>query len=494
VQLLILDLDNKVDNATRNAAKNEYRVVIAHNGSTVFTGYALNTVDRSNYLDKFNRFTLFCTDGLTTLKDIDNDYSGFQQLGDFFVNLLGDVGFNLNVNIVMDREHQGASAPGGILPNVIRIDVDEYTHIDKEQPSKYDLLIRLLDEFNLQIFQEENEWWIMQRGIRDSSSLTKYTWSSSSWSSSSFDPTHTINSEDLRKEETNRRSWRPLSRVERVFAIQETVFNLLNEGFDNFTAAVPDHWEVTAGAVDELSSAVSLDDKTSVLEQSTDRILRGGDQLSLSYDLTYFVISNPPETWSVGLIQIIAERLNDGTLYYNSGGSWTTTPVFVGDFQANQSNPSSSYDVNSSVTSSALPGTNNVGYKVTIKLIVNDPSSILTAFNPVIYRSVDLQPEGDLQNQYVEQIFSATNNDFKRGVESIAQKTGAGDVGNLNVSNTYEFFDGTKWASTRDWGSDSDNQPLAEVVLIDLIEQRLDYRDGFFLRLPRDYQLYLHET
>jgi len=494
VQLLILDEGNAVDRATRNAKKGTHRVVISHGGTEFFTGYAMNNVDRSDFISPFTRFTLFCTDGLTALQEVDNDYVGFHQLGNLFVNLLDDIGFQLPVNIVMDRQHQGAAPPAGILPNGIRLDVDEYTHIDSQQPSKYNLLIRLLDDYGLQIFQEENEWWIMQRGMRDSSSLTKYRSELGSWTTSAFDPTHIIDSSDLRKDETSRRSWQPLSVAERVFKIPEIDYDLLNSGFDDFTTGIPDHWELAAGSVSELSSSVRLSNKSTRLQQSPERVLRGGDTFSSLYDITYSLDIDPVTNYTVGLFQVIAERLSDGVKFYNAQGTtWTTTPSYFEDTGFSGSNPPATVSVDGSINYSPLPGSSGTVYKITFVCAVDDPEGVLSTNNPASYDVLASSPDS-LQNQFTEQVYQAVNNDYRHGVETLQQETGVADLGDNSIANTYEYFDGTDWISTKDWSSETAIQSLAEVTLKDMVEQRFDYRDGFFLRMPADYSILLYET
>lgn len=482
IQLQLFDPENYFRDKFKNNTPGKYYLKII-DGQKVHYGFPAANFISSKFWKALEVRTFVFGDGIKVLEVEANNYSGHTQLGDLFYNLLGDIPTPaLPLNIVMNYTPVGVMGQGDILPQQIQVLPEDFLR-KHEEPSKYDLLMELLRFFRFQIWQENGEWWIVQRSIRDSNP-TLYKRNIGGWSSDTLNSTINISRSDLRSEDSEDDELEPVSDYTRTIEQQSYEFETLDPEFDisNWTAGEPDFWPGTGNiSHNTIGGGLQFDDKLPVRKQFISRVIRGGDTLNFKFNAEYTLADNLPQgTYIYGLAKIHAIDLGNQNQDYwlNNQGNWGTTEGTISD---NLTVDEFSYQKERTLEIDQ-PVQMPSGFRGVIEITLELTGDDVFDIPPIVYHQVNLTP---LEISPAEDTFIVSARlDEPSIINSEEDDFTTTDLFMFSFSPTIKYFNGTEWVRVEDWDSQIPNQQSIHfAVLREYLQQRSTYLRLYTLQI-----------
>lgn len=494
LQLKILDQENHFRDRFRLAVPGKFYLKSIQ-GNRTYIGFPVADFIGGKFWKKYNERTFVFSDGITILKSQSNSYTNYIQLGDFIYNILKDIGIELDVNIVMDYQPESASGQSGILPQQIQILPSDFVH-NIVNPNKYELFIAVLKHFGFQIWQENNEWWVVQRNIRDNTP-SLYKRSSTGWSDLAYPEDIEIKLSDLRSDRTQDIDFELISKYERTIKKRDQEFITLDPQFDpsNWTSGEPDFW-VGSGNVTNLSlpDRLNFDDRSPVRSQELLRILNAGDTINLRLKAEYELFDSLADgTYNFEIASIEAIAVNAGSSYWlNENGSWSSSfsgignEVIVSGFGYNTS-LNKDLDVNSDPLPSGFEG------YIKINLQLTGDTGAFVTIDPIQYEIVKIS---DVE---LSDIISEVNYSGRSINSSVGNSKTETVYGNdelvLSAHPSILFFNGSSWERITDWNSRYyQNRELNTIIVSNELRQRSINHNGYQLMIPFYLDIKLSQT
>ncbi len=165
--LLCLDKDGSLFDVIVSSDERTLKLVITDSETSLrFTGFYVPEIDESSMSISDVTLQLRFYDGMTLLKDKSYGLNGHIIISDFLRTMLDEIGYLLDINVVLDVYQPTLSASLNL--NKERISMDALLR-KKPDASYFDALIEFCTRFGCWIFQDENAWYIIQYGARDKS-------------------------------------------------------------------------------------------------------------------------------------------------------------------------------------------------------------------------------------------------------------------------------------------------------------------------------------
>lgn len=492
IQLQLLDESNYFRDKFKSFIPGKYYIKVDDGDRVQYAMPVANFIS-SKFWKSTSRRTFIFSDGIKSLQVQENTYSGYHQLGDLLYDLVNDVDFpELPLNIVMNYTPVGATGQSDILPQQIQVLPEDFIR-KYENATKHDLLIEVLKYFGFQIWQENGEWWIVQRDIRDNNP-TVYKRILSVWSTNSLNPTINIARKDLREEETEDGELEPVSRYTRSIQQPPYEFETLDPIFaiQNWTSGNPDHWLGTGDVrLDADSFGMIFEDVNPVRSQLISRIVKINDVIKIKIDADYTLRDDLTEgVYNWGILKIHAIDLsNTATDYWlTKAGTWSATEVTIGDQLGVLDPPSytesKSLDLDLEVE---MPTEFEGVIEITLELTGDD---VFVASDPIKYNEVNVY-EGALTPAVNRlEVVAALNNPQITNEEEATVSTT--DTYLTSYRPSIKYYDGSDWQRVTDWDSvESSYQSIHLLVAENYLSQRSDYLRLYTLQVNNSLNLSL---
>lgn len=494
VQLQILDENNYFRDKFKSFTPGKFYLKIDDGSHVQYTIPVANFIP-SQFWKSIALRTFVFGDGIKSLEVQTNTYSDYQQLGDLFYNLLNDISFpDLALNIVMNHTPVGASGQSGILPQQIQVLPEDFIR-KYDNPTKYDLLIELIRYFGFQIWQENGEWWMVQRSIRETTP-TVYKRNSAGWSTSSLESTKDITLSDLRAEETEDGELEPLSKYKRTIEQPPYDFETLDPIFatQNWTGGIPDHWPGTGNVrLDSDSFGMIFEDVNPVRSQLISRIVKINDVIKIKIDADYTLRDDLTEgVYNWGILKIHAIDLsNTSTDYWlTKAGTWSAVEVAIGDQLGVLDPPSytesKSLDLDLEVE---MPSNFEGVIEIILELTGDD---VFAATDPITYNEVNVY-EGSLTPAVNTLTVNATL-DTPVILNEETESFYTTDAYLTSYRSSIKYYNGTDWVKVTDWDSVASNiQSIHLSICEEYLSQRSSYLKLYTLQVNRALNLRLFD-
>ncbi|HCD51690.1 MAG TPA: hypothetical protein DEQ34_04535 [Balneolaceae bacterium] len=478
IQLSIYDSGNYYRDKFKDFAPGRYYLKIVDGDSTRY-GWPISSYISSKFWKSTTIKTFIFSDGITTLKAQPNDYTSPIELGDFFYQLLADIGVELPLNVLFNYKHYGAVGTAGLEVQQVQIMPSDFVHHLKS-PTKYDVLMAVLNHFkNLQIWQQDGEWYIAQRSARSSSE----TWArcvSGAWSTYSASPDLSIARQDVRSQSTEDMEFPGVNSITRDVTLKPIPFETLNPQFAEWDTGDPESWEVNGSSVQIIGppTGVRINNDTDVVAQVLPRILYGNSTVRCQVEGSIrFVEGMPTNDYTGGVARIKQTNMLTGTVSYLKNDGTLGSDEFL--------------SVTQFLNGSAVDTTFNfdiefeAGGAFFVYELILQFDGDTSAIGYIEYYNVELSPV-NIESQKVSVSYLAEQNTFSL-FESETDSAYLDDLSKINYDPGIYFWDGSNWQKAEDWSNDGSAINLHSVVLKDYLEQLSKVNQGYRLQLPLNF-------
>lgn len=500
-----------------------FRVTATRNGDTWFKGPLYEVRGGDRVLQANQPLDLVFSDGIHTLKDIAWDKSGYMTIAELFGWIMAQTPTELPTWVYIGLSHVDADPLQN--PAVTHRLLAEDIVLDNEQPSYYDVLLKLCELVNAQVVQSAGAWRVMQRSARSAATLDGVQIAIDGTTitdiSTSVALTLTDGIADGGNSYFEKRQKPPVSGLLSAYdysATQEPFHDgdftgdFLDDGgftqWDGWTKA----GTVTAGSF--FSGKPKIDDVNYVaakLTQSPGIPVSQGDVVTLAIDA--YALANAAFSGYVKL-GVVTLEYADGTTYYanvalnqnaagdqypDATGSWDLSSSTV-RAQVNLTGAADDQHISSDmgvltqvpvvVTMEPVPSGDGGPAVVTVEVSTNCSPGGSTEIDKVEWNRFNLGVEydGDLATRTLYSIGTVAQ-ETRRKTFTIGDRTLGNPSGSL-----LQYYDGTSWVDAEDW--DGLGGSFHGARLTDAFKQVVSRLDGLdvTLALVESEDVQMHHT
>lgn len=474
IQFSISDTGRLFSDALDGKQQGDIVLEFTEDGNTLFKGYVVPEYERDLIYQGNPQITIQAFDGIAGLKGVSYDQVGAQTVREQLYNISNQIGLGLQLNSVFGWEHTGADAGTGDVDK-LRLCVEQLLN-GKEDASYHDVLTLFCEFYTAQFFQEDGEWWFMQREERGGT-LTNYPTNSSGASLT------TETSVDLSFAVTNSTIHRASSFYSKHPAVARVVSKHIYPSYLLKNATWEDgnkYWD--NNSQDEASSrGRKITGNNGYLRQTVGETFieipaSSLDQLTINFDAWIKVALGATGTHSVDYLEIKAV-LSDGTTYYRTtGGAWSGTQQYVSTSFDFGTFSGSERQVTTTITTPDLPGG---PVQMTITLFFQKDASGSAAdleyidIGPLTVRHVKPDEADDVFRAEEFVVTEETGN--PGGNQEQTFYIGDTDNNTFFGPGVFEFYDGSDWLPTYSWAPSAYRiHEKRALSIIGQIGQRLD--------------------
>lgn len=246
-QVTVFDRGNNLFD-TLSYYDKRFIVEIVEGGNLRLRGHAQLSSYNFYFTRPADNITLLCDDGLISLQRQSTVSAlkcrTLKQIGAIFQELGTGVFPAAAVKIKMGLSYNGASGQGGAVSMQHRISVESLVR-DMDQPNDYELLKRLCEDFELCIFQEDGDFYVLDSYSRSQDIQSLYN---VDVGMESVDFSTEMTSEQMRAEPYSF-SPKPFDLIETTNEVLSANEEILNPGFESWVGddqfdpdQYPTHW------------------------------------------------------------------------------------------------------------------------------------------------------------------------------------------------------------------------------------------------------------
>lgn len=455
-------------------------------GNTLFKGFVIPEYQRNLIYETNPTYNVSAYDGINGLQGITYDQVGTQTVREQLYNISNKIGLSLQLNSFFDWEATGADSSTDDVDK-LRICVEQL--LSDEGATYYDMLELLCEFYTAQFFQEDGEWYFMQRHLRGAT-MTNYPTNSAGGS--------------LTDETANF-----------IFNVSNSTLHRRDSFFDKYPASsrvVSKHVypNYLIKNPDWVEGNKYWDNNNQDEANGTNRRITGNDGYLRQVIGTTFIISDSPNdrlgfdfsvsinvasgtgTHDVDYCKVTA-KAPDGSVWYLTGASaWqATTETYISrsiDFGT------FSGGTDTFLASFVTPIMPDEPIQITIELFFDkDASGSAVDLNYIEFGPINMihiKPD-EADDVFRATEYSVTEETGKLG-DSIEDTYRIGDTDNSTFYGVgvFEYYDGSSWLPTQTWAPDS--VPIHKKrtdQIKDQVDERLEVYD-FSHAFGEDPKLY----
>lgn len=417
-------------------------------GSTLFKGYVVPEYQRSLvYMDN-PEYTVTAYDGIEGLKGFTYDKKGEKNLRGIIFDIQDKIGLDLTTNYVFEWSHTGADAA---TRPAERLQIRTEQLLGDETSTYYDALALVCRFFGAQFFQEDGEWWFMQRELRGASMdiyPVSYLGATGTMTSDSF--LYAATHDNLHREDS-------------YFSRHPAVARVVSKHtYPNYLIKNPDwtegskYWDSSGddSAGGNGGRQITTNDGYLAQTLGTTFIIASGsrDQLSITYSAWVGVDGAATGSHAMAYMEVKA-LVSDGTAYYlTTGGAWSGTQQYVTETFDFGTFSGSTYNFVASHLTPIMP---DEPIQITVTLYFDqDASGTATdldyiEFGPVKVRHIKPDEADDI---FRAEEFVATEETGGPG-QNQEDEFFIGDTDNDTFfgAGVFSYYDGSDWLPSYSW-------------------------------------------